>query len=192
MSLLDLPLVSIWTFLEGVFASPDSSHVGGSSGNDIALSSLQAPGPTLQRLDVHLRTRSGGFPFLIPVHPMRLHRRHIFTSHQRDFVSAASPTRRSGACETWVPTGPHRPGSQRSLSSGPDLPEALPICKWAQRPYPQPRRPWKTLDDLIQTLENLPGLWSKHLPRSRWRRRQWVQGSRDPLCKSRKETFLNL
>jgi hypothetical protein len=34
--------------------------------------------------------------------------------------------------ETWVPMGPHRLGSQRSLSSGPDLPEALPTCKWAR------------------------------------------------------------
>jgi hypothetical protein len=50
-------LVSISTFLEGVSASPDSGQVGSSSGNDIALSSLQAPGPTLQRLDVHLHTR---------------------------------------------------------------------------------------------------------------------------------------
>jgi hypothetical protein len=78
-----------------------------------------------------------GFLFFIPMHPMRLHRRHIFASLRHDFVSNASPTRQSGACETWVPMGPHRPGSQRSLSSGPDLPEALPTCKWAQRPYPQ-------------------------------------------------------
>jgi hypothetical protein len=44
------------TFLEGVLASPNSGQVGGSSGNDSALSSLQAPGLTLQRLDVSLRT----------------------------------------------------------------------------------------------------------------------------------------
>jgi hypothetical protein len=42
---------------EGVLASLDSGQVGGSSGNGSALSSLQAPGPTLQRLDVRLRTR---------------------------------------------------------------------------------------------------------------------------------------
>jgi hypothetical protein len=53
---LDLPLVSDSTFLEGVLASPDSGQVGCSSGNDNTLSSLQAPGPTLQRLDVRLRT----------------------------------------------------------------------------------------------------------------------------------------
>jgi hypothetical protein len=55
MSLLDLPWVGIQTFLEGVMALPDSGQVGGSSSNDSALSSLQAPGPTLQKLDVRLR-----------------------------------------------------------------------------------------------------------------------------------------
>jgi hypothetical protein len=97
MSLLDLPSVSIQTFLEGAMALPDSGQVGGSSSNDNALSSLQAPGPALQKPDVRLRTCSGGFSFLIPVHPTRPHRRHVFTSHRRDFVSVASPTRRSGA-----------------------------------------------------------------------------------------------
>jgi hypothetical protein len=169
---LDVPLVSVSTFLEGVLASPDSSQVGGSSGSHGALTSLQAPGPTLQRLDVCLRMRWGGFSFLIPVHPMRLHRRHIFASLRRDLVSTASPTRRSGACETWVPMGPHRPGSQRSLSNGPDQPEVLSTCKWAQRPYPQPWRPWKTSDDLIQTAKDLSGLWGKILPRSRWQHHQ--------------------
>jgi hypothetical protein len=53
----DLLLVSVSTFLEGVLASPNSGQVGGSSGSDSALSSLQALGPTLQTLDVHLRTR---------------------------------------------------------------------------------------------------------------------------------------
>jgi hypothetical protein len=166
-----------------VLASPDSDQVGGSSGSNSALSSLQAPGSTLQRLDVRLRTRSGGFFFfLIPVHPMRLHRRHVFASLRRDFVSTTSAIRGSGACETWVPMGPHRPGSQRSLSCGPDLPEALPTCKWGQRPYPKSQRHWKTLDDLIQIMEDLSGLWSKVLPRSQWRRRQQAQGSWDPLC----------
>jgi hypothetical protein len=71
------------------------------------------------------------FLFLIHMHPMRLHRRHVFASHRRDFVSAASPTRRSGPCETWVPTGPHRPGSQPSPTGGLDLPEDPPTCPWA-------------------------------------------------------------
>jgi hypothetical protein len=34
------------------------------------------------------------FLFVIPVHPMRLHRCHVFASHRRHFVSTASPTRR--------------------------------------------------------------------------------------------------
>jgi hypothetical protein len=47
---LDLPFVSAYTFLEGVLTLPDSSQVGGSSGNDSALSSLQAPRPTFKSL----------------------------------------------------------------------------------------------------------------------------------------------
>jgi hypothetical protein len=47
-------LVSILTFLEGVLDSLDFGHVGGSSGINIAFSSLRAPGPSLQRLDVRL------------------------------------------------------------------------------------------------------------------------------------------
>jgi hypothetical protein len=109
---------------------------------------------------------------LILVHPLRLHRRHVFALLRRDFVSAASPTHRSGACEKWIPMGPHRLGSQRSLSSGPDLPEALPTCKWARRPYPQSRRPWKISDDLIQIVDDMLGLRGKPLLRSRRRRRQ--------------------
>jgi hypothetical protein len=57
----DLPLVSIQTFLEGVLVLHDSGRVNGSSSNDSALSALQAPGPALQKLDVHHHTRSGGF-----------------------------------------------------------------------------------------------------------------------------------
>jgi hypothetical protein len=51
-SLLDLPLVSIKTFLECVLVLPNSDQVGSSSSNDNALSSLEAPGPALQNLDV--------------------------------------------------------------------------------------------------------------------------------------------
>jgi hypothetical protein len=58
---LDLHLVSLSTFFEGVLASPDSGQVGSSSGSHGALSSLQAPGPILQRIDVQLRTHSEGF-----------------------------------------------------------------------------------------------------------------------------------
>jgi hypothetical protein len=66
---LDLPLVSISTFLEGAVASPYSVQVEGSSGGHGALSSLQAPGSTLQCLDVRLRMRSGGFSSLDPRAP---------------------------------------------------------------------------------------------------------------------------
>jgi hypothetical protein len=68
-SLLDLPLVSIQTFLEGVLGLLDSDQVGGSSSNNSALSSLQASGPALQKLDVRLRTFSGGFSSLDPRAP---------------------------------------------------------------------------------------------------------------------------
>jgi hypothetical protein len=54
-------LVNIQTFLEDVLVLPNSGQVGGSSSNDSALSSLQAPGPALQKLDVRLLTHSGGF-----------------------------------------------------------------------------------------------------------------------------------
>jgi hypothetical protein len=66
MSPHDLPLVSVSIFFEGVLASPDSGQVGGSSGNDCALSSLQAPGLTLQRLDVRLHMRRKDFLFWSP------------------------------------------------------------------------------------------------------------------------------
>jgi hypothetical protein len=69
MSPLDIPLVSIQTFLEGVMVLPDSGQVGGSSSNDRALSSLQAPGPAFQKLAIRLRTRSGGFSFFDPRAP---------------------------------------------------------------------------------------------------------------------------
>jgi hypothetical protein len=36
------------------------------------------------------------------------------------------------ACETWVPLGPHRPGSRPSPTSGSGLPEDPPTCWWAQ------------------------------------------------------------
>jgi hypothetical protein len=81
-SLLDLPLVSASTFLECVLVSPDSGQVGGSFGGHGALSSLQAPGPTPQRLDVRLRTCPGGLSFLDPCAPYatssttRLHSGH--------------------------------------------------------------------------------------------------------------------
>jgi hypothetical protein len=47
MSPLDLPLVSVSTFLEGAMAPPDSVQVEDFSGSHGALSSLQVPGSTL-------------------------------------------------------------------------------------------------------------------------------------------------
>jgi hypothetical protein len=35
-------------------------------------------------------------------------------------------------CETWVPLGPHRPGSRLSPTSGSGLLEDMPTCQWAQ------------------------------------------------------------
>jgi hypothetical protein len=67
--LLDLPLVGIQTFLEGVLVLPNSDQVGGSSRNNNTLSSRQASGPALQKLDVQLRTCSGEFSFLDPCAP---------------------------------------------------------------------------------------------------------------------------
>jgi hypothetical protein len=80
---LDLPLVSVSTFLEGPMASPDLVQVEDSSGSHVALSSLQAPGSTLQRLDVRLRLRPGGFSFLDPRAPYA-------TSSPSCFLSAST------------------------------------------------------------------------------------------------------
>jgi hypothetical protein len=66
---MDLPLVSIQTYLEGVLVLPDLSQVGSSSGSNNILSSLQASGCALQKLNVRLRTHSGGFSSLDPRAP---------------------------------------------------------------------------------------------------------------------------
>jgi hypothetical protein len=126
--------------------------------------------PCLHFVLLDLRSKSFMFDFVraegdfllwITVHPTRPWQRHAPTSPQYDFISAATPTQRSGAWETWIPMGPHRPGSQRSLPSGPDLPEAPPTCKWVRRPYPQLWRPWKTPEDLTQILKDPLGLEHK-------------------------------
>jgi hypothetical protein len=105
------------------------------------LSSLQAPGPTLQKLDVRLRTCSGEFSFLIPVHPTRPPRHHVFASHRRGFVSAATPARRSGLERhgyTWVPT-----------DQGPGGPcQVDPTCQKPRRPASGPRDLIHNPDDL--------------------------------------------
>jgi hypothetical protein len=51
---------------------------------------------------------------------------------RRDLSKVVVLTPRSGACETWVPLGPHRPGSCPSPTDGSGLPEDPPTCQWAQ------------------------------------------------------------
>jgi hypothetical protein len=51
---------------------------------------------------------------------------------RHDLSKVATPTPRSGACETWVPLGPHRPGSRSSPTSGSGLLDDPPTCQWAQ------------------------------------------------------------
>jgi hypothetical protein len=51
---------------------------------------------------------------------------------RHDLSKVAAHTPRSGACETWVPLGPHRPGSRPSPTSGYGLLEDPPTCQWAQ------------------------------------------------------------
>jgi hypothetical protein len=51
---------------------------------------------------------------------------------RHDLSKVVAPTPRSGACETWVSLGPHRPGSWSSPTSGSDLLEDLSTCQWAQ------------------------------------------------------------
>jgi hypothetical protein len=50
---------------------------------------------------------------------------------RHDLSKVAAHTPRLGACETWVPLGPHQPGSRPSLASGSGLLEDLPTCQWA-------------------------------------------------------------
>jgi hypothetical protein len=47
---------------------------------------------------------------------------------RHDLSKVVAPTPRSGACETWVPLDPHRPGSRPSLTSGSGLPEDPTTC----------------------------------------------------------------
>jgi hypothetical protein len=51
---------------------------------------------------------------------------------RHDLSKVAAHTARSGACETWVPLGPHRPGSRPFSTSGPGLLEDLSTYWWAQ------------------------------------------------------------
>jgi hypothetical protein len=46
---------------------------------------------------------------------------------RHDLSKDAAPTPRSGACETWVPLGPHRTNSRLSPTSGSNLLEDPPV-----------------------------------------------------------------
>jgi hypothetical protein len=48
---------------------------------------------------------------------------------RHDLSKVDAPTPRSTACETWVPLGPHRPGSRPSPTSGSGLLEDQPTCQ---------------------------------------------------------------
>jgi hypothetical protein len=48
---------------------------------------------------------------------------------RHDLSKVATPTPRSGACETWVPLGPHRPGSRSPPTSGSGPPEDPSTCQ---------------------------------------------------------------
>jgi hypothetical protein len=53
-----------------------------------------------------VRAEGDFFLLWITVHPMRLHQRHVFALLRRDFISAASPTRRSGLVRHGYPRVP--------------------------------------------------------------------------------------
>jgi hypothetical protein len=81
------------------------------------------------------------FVLRIPVHPTRLHRRHVFSPLRRDFISTSSPTRRSGLVRhgyPWVPTdqGPRGPC------------QVDPTCQ-------KPSRPASGLGDLVHSPNDL-------------------------------------
>jgi hypothetical protein len=153
---LDLPLVSISTFLEGVLVLPDSGQVGGSSSNNKALSSLQASGPALHKLDVRLRTFSGGFFFFF-------YPRAPYTNSPAPCIFFASTRRRlsrfaymsigglrdmgtHGSPPTRVPEVPvewTRPvRSPADLQVGPETLSTIPATlEDLGRPHPDSRRP---------------------------------------------------
>jgi hypothetical protein len=51
---------------------------------------------------------------------------------RHDLSKITAHTPRSGACETWVPLGPHQLGSLPPPTSGSGLLEGPPTCQWAQ------------------------------------------------------------
>jgi hypothetical protein len=67
---------------------------------------------------------------LIPVHPMRLHRRHISALLRRDFVSAALPHVDRGLVRHGYPWVLTDQGLSYPPTGGPDLPEDPSACPW--------------------------------------------------------------
>jgi hypothetical protein len=65
------------------------------------------------------------FFFWTDVHAIR----HVDGFKTSSWPSLDAPTNRSGACETWVPLGPHRPGPRPSPTSGSGLLEDQPTCQ---------------------------------------------------------------
>jgi hypothetical protein len=120
--------------------------------------------PCLHFKPLDLLSRDLMFAFVRAKQPMRLHRHHVSASLRHDFVSAALPTHRSGACETWVPMGPHRPGSQPSPTGGPDLPEDPPTCPWVLPDLTcgpkDMKTAWSTRQDMRTMCGSRTGGWS--------------------------------
>jgi hypothetical protein len=54
---------------------------------------------------------------------------------RHDLSKVTAPTPHSGACEIWLPLGPHRPGSQPFPTSGSGLPEDPMTYQLAQLTY---------------------------------------------------------
>jgi hypothetical protein len=86
---LDLPLVNIGTFLEGMMIFPDSGQFGGSSTTTSPCLHFQPLDLRSRSLTFHFVCAQENFLFWIPVHPARPQWCH-------DVISTATPTRRSG------------------------------------------------------------------------------------------------
>jgi hypothetical protein len=93
----------------------------------------------------HLLCLGGAFTLQ---RPGRMRKRHGASRHQGSHLPQRLPIRHQVAsraaahdlgslhpgqfCETWVPLGPHKPGSWPSATSGSGLPEDPPTYQWAQ------------------------------------------------------------
>jgi hypothetical protein len=90
--------------------------------------------------------RAGGY-FLIGFPCTLRDLDNAITSPRLDITSSRPHAYTSiRVCETWVPMGPYRPGSQPSPTSEPDLREDLPTCQWS-------------LPDLTYRPKNMKTIW---------------------------------